>query len=74
VPEFLASQSLTTRIANDALREEVESVRRIVTQILMARDRATAESALNRIFVEGNSVMESIGKVLRSLYLDEGAS
>ena len=63
---------LTERIANDALREHLKSVRGIVTQVLMARDRSTAESALNMMFAEGNSAMESIGKVLRSLYLDEG--
>lgn len=59
---------LAERVANDSLRKHVQSVRGIVTQILMARDRSTAESGMIMMVSEGNSAMEHIGKVLRTLY------
>jgi hypothetical protein len=63
---------LTERIKNDDLRKEVKAFRDLVTQVSRARNKSAAESALNKMISGGNSVNESIGNVLRSLYIKEG--
>jgi len=59
---------LAERVADDELRDHVKTLRGLMTSVLMARERATAEMAFRRSMDEGTAVMEHIGKVLRSLY------
>ena len=61
---------LTERVSDDQLREHIKRVSSLCTQVLLARDKRTAESAFHSLATEGNSAMERIGKVLRSLYSD----
>jgi hypothetical protein len=59
---------LAARVADDKLREKLKIIRRIATEILLARDKAIATDAMNRLASEGLSTMDDIGDVLRALY------
>ncbi len=63
---------LSERIADDELREHLKSLRKLLTEVQMARDAATAEQAHMAAMGMGTRVMAHIGTVLRSLYSGGG--
>lgn len=65
---------LSERIADDALRGHLKSLRGLLTEVQMARDVAIAERAHEAAMNMGISAMEHIGTVLRSLYSGGGSN
>lgn len=59
---------LSERIADDELRDHLKSLRGLLTDVQMAREAAIAQHTYMAAMNMGNSVMEHIGTVLRSLY------
>ena len=59
---------LRERVADDELRDHIQSLRDLLTGVQMARDRVVAERVNADAMQMGTAVMEHIGKVLRSLY------
>ncbi len=59
---------LSERIADDELRDHLNSLRALLTEAQMAPNAVIAEQAHLAAMNMGISLMERIGKVLRSLY------
>ena len=59
---------LIQRVANDALRSDLKRVTDVMGHVLMAKSQSEADAALARAYQTGDSVMEHIGTILRSLY------
>ena len=59
---------LTERVADDGLRDHIDSLRNLLTTVQMSRDSNAAQRAHFESIELGTSVMKRIGTVLRSLY------
>ena len=62
---------LLERIEDDNLRRHLKSVRSRISQVMVARDKASANAAFDTLMPESAAAMEHIGTVLRSLYLSD---
>lgn len=61
---------LSERVADNALRDHIRSLRSLLTEVKMARDSGTALRAYGLASEMGTEVMQHIGTVLRALYVE----
>jgi hypothetical protein len=59
---------LVQRVADDALRAELQAVYAAVNSVSLAKSRVECEGLLQRATTSVMSVMEHVGRVLRGLY------
>ena len=59
---------LIQRVASDVLRSDLKRLADEMGRVLMAKSQAQADAALASAYETGESVMEHIGAVLRSLF------